>query len=74
MVYAAPLREIGNRFMRSSLGYEAEGGGGAATRGDYLAVHLRRRDYAHSRPGEFWRALLRWSLRLNLSCRRYPIA
>ena len=56
MVYAHHLREEGNRFMRTTLGYdpsdgdgreEAEGGGG-----DYISVHLRRRDFLYSRLGE----------------------
>lgn len=61
MVYADHLKQVGNSFMRSSLGYDVEGGGardeveeggaGDEKGGDYIAVHLRRQDYTISRPG-----------------------
>ncbi len=56
MVYAEHLREVGDHFMRTSLGYEGKGGGAGG--GNYLAVHLRRQDYAYARPGMVARAPL----------------
>lgn len=54
MVYAAALRNEGNRFMQDALAYHP-GEGLGRTRphrggGDFLAVHLRRRDYIHAHP------------------------
>ena len=55
MVYAAQLREIGNTFMRNELGYDPGSGNGRQRPrnggGPFLAVHMRRRDYLHARPG-----------------------
>lgn len=54
MVYAAALRNEGNRFMQDVLGYHP-GKGVGRTRpkeggGNFLAVHLRRRDYIRAHP------------------------
>ena len=55
-MYAKHLRDAGNKFMRSSLGYDPGTNNGRQRRenvgGDYLAVHLRREDYKRARPGE----------------------
>ena len=55
MVYAAQLREIGNTFMRSRLGYHPGRGNGRQSPrnrgGPFIAVHMRRRDYVQVRPG-----------------------
>ena len=55
MVYAAQLREIGNTFMRSRLGYHPGRGKGRQSPrnggGPFIAVHMRRRDYVQVRPG-----------------------
>jgi len=55
MVYAEQLREIGNTFMRRELGYDPGNGNGRQRPrnggGPFLAVHMRRRDYIHARPG-----------------------
>jgi len=55
MVYAVQLREIGNTFMRSRLGYHLGRGNGCQSswnrEGPFIAVHMRRRDYVQVRPG-----------------------
>ena len=54
MVYAASLRNEGNRFMQEVLGYHPGQGVGRTHPkeggGNFLAVHLRRRDYIGAHP------------------------
>ena len=56
MVYAKHLREAGNHFMKTQLNYDpGNGNGRQAPRnggGDFMSVHLRRRDYTYAHAGE----------------------
>ena len=55
MVYAEHLRAAGSAFMKTSLNYDPGGGDGRVRPlnggGEYLSVHIRRRDYTQARPG-----------------------
>ena len=57
MVYAHELRETGNQFMRSQLNYDPGNGNGREVPrkggGDFLSIHVRRRDYIRARPGTY---------------------
>lgn len=54
MVYAEALRIAGNEFMKNTLNYDPGRGIGRSQPnnkgGNFLSVHLRRQDYAKSKP------------------------
>ena len=55
MVYAKHLREAGSQFMKTQLNYYPGNGNGRQTPrnggGEFMSVHLRRRDYTYAHAG-----------------------